>query len=211
MAAPSPTRTDLRRERTRSALLGAARRLFAKRSPATITIQEITDAADVAKGSFYNHFESREALEHAVVASALEEMAAAIDRELAGHETDPARVIARSLHTTLRTCLENPALGAFVAQHPEMLQVGSGVGERGRRDLARGMATGRFRIDDVEATLTMLVGAGQALLRARLSDTLDRRAEAHFLRMVLRMLGVADDDASAIADETTNAEPGSAI
>ena len=208
MATAAPTRTDRRRERTRGALIAAARELFAARGASLPTIQEITDAADVAKGSFYNHFDSREALERAVAEAALEQMGAALDRDVAEREPDPARVVARSLHTTLRTCLDDPVLGAFVAGHPDVLALGPGVAERGRRDLERGIASGRFQIDDVETALTMLAGAGHAVLRARLRGALDEAAPARVIAAALRMLGLDGADATAIADDVVHTASG---
>ena len=51
--ATHPSRTQRRRDQTRAALLAAGRRLFSERGIGEVTIQQITDSADVAKGSFY--------------------------------------------------------------------------------------------------------------------------------------------------------------
>lgn len=45
----------------RRALLDGGLRLFAERPIASVSVQDITDAADVAKGVFYLHFENRDA------------------------------------------------------------------------------------------------------------------------------------------------------
>lgn len=50
-----------RKERTRTALVRAAQRLIAE-GRVNVPILEITQAADVGMGSFYNHFESKEQL-----------------------------------------------------------------------------------------------------------------------------------------------------
>jgi AcrR family transcriptional regulator len=203
-AAPA-TRTDHRRARTRAALIEAARGLFAKRGIDGATIQEITDAADVAKGSFYNHFASREELQRAVAEAVLEEMGAALDRDVERCEPDPARVVAASLLSTLRTCLEDPALGGFLLQNADALELGAAIGTRGRRDLLRGAKAGRFDIDDVDTVLVVLAGAGLWLLRGRLRGELDATVEPRFLALALRMLGLAHDEADAIASESVDA------
>jgi len=51
-----------RRQETRRQLMAAALELFVTRGLQQVSIDAITSAAGVAKGSFYNHFESREAL-----------------------------------------------------------------------------------------------------------------------------------------------------
>lgn len=51
-----------RRMETRRLLLEAGRSLFIEHGVEQVSIDAITSAAGVAKGSFYNHFDSREAL-----------------------------------------------------------------------------------------------------------------------------------------------------
>jgi len=51
---------DRRRARTREALLSAGRALFAARDVDGVSIDEIVAAAEVAKGSFYNHFTDKD-------------------------------------------------------------------------------------------------------------------------------------------------------
>jgi len=53
--ASGPSRLDRRKARTRGALIAAAREMLASRDPAEVSIQDITEAADVGFGSFYNH------------------------------------------------------------------------------------------------------------------------------------------------------------
>jgi TetR/AcrR family transcriptional regulator, transcriptional repressor for nem operon len=52
----------LPRPSTRNAILEAGMKLFNERGFSACSVQDITDAADVPKGSFYNHFKSKEAL-----------------------------------------------------------------------------------------------------------------------------------------------------
>ncbi|MGH0029390.1 MAG: TetR/AcrR family transcriptional regulator [Myxococcota bacterium] len=196
------SRSDRRRARTRTALVEAARRVFAEQGAEATTIQQITDAADVAKGSFYNHFESREDIQRCVAEAVLEEMGAALDRDLAQRESDPARVVAASLLSTLRTCLEDPALGGFLLQNPDAVDLPAALGPRARRDLARGRRAGRFAVDDVDAVLAMLAGAGLGWLRARGDAAARPKEQARFLALALRMLGLPVDEADAIAVET---------
>lgn len=54
---PKPiNRNDRRRLNTRKALLAAAKKIFAEQGVDGTTVSDITNAADVAHGSFYNHF-----------------------------------------------------------------------------------------------------------------------------------------------------------
>jgi len=200
-----PNRRDRRRERTRSALIEAGRRVFADRGVEGATIQQITDTADVAKGSFYNHFASHDEILRAVVADTLGQLGQHLDRALAADGRDPAIVVAQSLRATLRACLGDPVLGAFLLRGAEAVDLAVAVlGERGRRDLATGVASGRFQVADVELTATMIAGAAVAVLRKRLRAELPPSADARFVAAVLRLLGLSDDEAQAIASESGN-------
>jgi AcrR family transcriptional regulator len=202
-ASPIPAnRGERRRLRTRAALIEAARRVFAARGVDAATVQEITEAADVAKGSFYNHFASKEDALRAVVTATLDELGATLDRSLDAGQRDPARVLAASLHHTLRSCVEDPVLGWFVLRSAGLAEAAqAALGARGRRDLARGRDAGRFRFDDLELTATAIAGAAEAVLRARLRGELSEAAELRLLEMVLRLLDVPADEARSITAE----------
>src|SRR6202166_410189 len=61
-------RTFLARRSTRNVVLNAGSKLFIERGFSACSVQDITDAAGVPKGSFYNHFKSKEALAAEVLA-----------------------------------------------------------------------------------------------------------------------------------------------
>lgn len=56
------------RPSARKAIFETAMRLFIERGFGACSVQDITDAAHVPKGSFYNHFKSKEALAAEIVA-----------------------------------------------------------------------------------------------------------------------------------------------
>src|ERR1700728_692039 len=61
-------RTFLARRSTRNVVLNAGSKLFIELCLNACGVQDITDAAGVPKGSFYNHFKSKEALAAEVLA-----------------------------------------------------------------------------------------------------------------------------------------------
>ena len=65
-----------RRQETRRQLMDAARTLFIERGVDQVSIDAITSTAGVAKGSFYNHFESRDDLFHVLIGEVLHELLA---------------------------------------------------------------------------------------------------------------------------------------
>ena len=110
MTIASPPVPQARVLRTRNALLAAGRRLFAERAIDAVAIDDIVAAAGVAKGTFYNHFDDKDALLTAIVTeirSTVEERIATIN---AGIE-DPA------VHgADLRLLLGDPVVEGDVAR-----------------------------------------------------------------------------------------------
>lgn len=107
------TATSGRRERhraaTRERLLRAALRLFAERGYLETTVEDITEAADVGKGTFFNYFQTKE---H-VLATFGDERVAVIERaaEEARRTKGPVLPVIKNLATYLAgLSAESPAL-----------------------------------------------------------------------------------------------------
>lgn len=70
---PTPTtRTERRKARTAAAILDAAERLFLSRGFGVTTMEDISDEADVAVGSIYAHFGSKDGVYTGLIDRALE-------------------------------------------------------------------------------------------------------------------------------------------
>src|SRR5208282_5075034 len=124
----------------RSRLLEAALRLMAEKGVEGVAINEITEAADVGFGSFYNHFESKEALHAALVDAVFEEFGDALDR-LVSDVSDPAEVVSVSVRHTLLRAQREPLWGQFLMREglsPRAMD--HGLGRRLLRDIRRGIA-----------------------------------------------------------------------
>src|SRR5881398_3963057 len=59
-AAPSPNRRQRHSAEIRERLFRAALNLFAEKGFAETTVEDITEAADVGKGTFFNYFPSKD-------------------------------------------------------------------------------------------------------------------------------------------------------
>jgi AcrR family transcriptional regulator len=58
----NPSRRERKKQETRQRLLECSWRLFQERGCDDTTVEDITEAADVAKGTFFNYFATKEAL-----------------------------------------------------------------------------------------------------------------------------------------------------
>ncbi|RRR96770.1 TetR/AcrR family transcriptional regulator [Glycomyces terrestris] len=195
-------RLDRRKARTRAALLSAARTLLTARDPAEVSIQEITDAADVGFGSFYNHFSSKQELFEVAVEEVIEEHGAMLD-EITASIADPAEVFAASIRITAR----------FPKTHPEMAKIIERVGQRyltsptglaprALRDLERARDVGRIDFGDPEVLIACVGGAllgviHLALLRSE-PAAIDAASDELAANLLL-MLGLSAEEAREIA------------
>ena len=69
---PSTSRTERRKARTAAAILDAGERLFLSRGFVATTIEDLSEQADVAIGSIYAHFGSKDGVYAALIDRALE-------------------------------------------------------------------------------------------------------------------------------------------
>jgi AcrR family transcriptional regulator len=195
----SPTRSDRQRERTRRKLLDAGRTLIAERGVAGLRIQEITARADVALGSFYNHFATKEALVEDVISESLTDLAAATITSVR-HVADPAEMVAASSLRIIRLAYEEPDFARLVANlgHADSL-FGTAMHPHARIAVERGVRTGRFVVVDIEVALTAIIGGALALIRGILDGRHGPGAEEAFTQHVLASLGLTPAEAVAVS------------
>ena len=199
VSSDSSSRVERRKQRTRSALVKAAQRLIAE-GKLNVPVLEITQAADVGMGSFYNHFRSKEELFEAAVADVLDAHGALLDRLTAAID-DPAETFATSFRLTGRLFRQRPQESEILLVNGlTLLRSNRGLAPRAQRDITAAIDAGRFQIDDPELALAM---AGGALLGlgALLREDLQRDgalAADMATENVLRLFGLSAQEAHAI-------------
>ncbi|MEV4049830.1 TetR/AcrR family transcriptional regulator [Amycolatopsis sp. NPDC049688] len=195
----APSRLERRKAHTRAALIRAAQALVAEGKTA-VPILEITQAADVGMGSFYNHFETKEQLFQAAVEDALDTHGALLDELTTGLD-DPAQVFAQSFRLTGRLHRRHPELSKVLLRHGlELADSEVGLAPRARRDIDAAVRAGRFTVTDTE--LAMVTVAGAALGLGHLLHSRPERDDAATTDQVtedlLRMLGLTAAEAHDI-------------
>ena len=144
--------------------MAAGLRLLSERPIDAVTVDEIVQAAEVGKGSFYNHFTDREALARAITAQIRASIESAIARVNAGVE-DPARRLARAVCTYLRHALDEPEqAGVLVHIHSGHTSLSAPLNRGLVEDLETGLATGRFEVATVESGVLYVLGVTQLAL-----------------------------------------------
>lgn len=202
-----------RKRETRGRLLEAALQLMAERGMEGVAINEITEAADVGVGSFYNHFASRESIYDDLRTWVFESYADALDQLLADVQ-DPAEVLSVSVRNTILRAGREPVWGRFLIREGLSPRVTThGLGQRLMRDLMQGLSTRRFVVRDpvmsfvavggtilaaISAELQISMGGGQLADLRKLgldTDSLPERTAA----TLLEMLGIEPAEAESIS------------
>jgi AcrR family transcriptional regulator len=204
-AALAPTtgfsRLDRRKARTRQALVDAALQLIAEGRGDRASIQEITDAADIGFGSFYNHFGSKDQLFATASGEVMERWGQMIDRACTGI-ADPAEVFAVSFRISGRLGWTQPDMARLLAGRGlDLLDAPAGLAPRALRDLKAGQAAGRFTVPDAGIAPSAVAGGLLALLRQseRHPEHAGQAIVDELAEGMLRMLGIPAAEAARLA------------
>jgi len=203
-------RTDRKRERTRGELVVAAETLVAQRGLDAISIDDITQAADVAKGTFYTHFADKTDLAAAIALRTrleLEEKITALNKGL----TDAPERMANGLSSMFAFAIANPMRArALLRLQPGIVDPNAPINAGLRGDIVLGLKTERFSAPSLDAAVvTTIGGALSAILR--MSVMSERRASApfelaaHIVEMLLVALGVKHSEAARLASAALTA------
>jgi AcrR family transcriptional regulator len=192
-----------KRGRTRTAILDAARRLYAAPTAAPVTVDAVMQAAALAKGTFYVHFRDLAELETELGASLIEEL----DKRL-----QPARLaadqpltrLATAVTVLLRDLASAPPEARLVAHAVAAIpEVGHAMVVHLWTDLADAHAGGLLALSSVELAAHIVT----ALCRQAAADLgagrIDERAVPEIVEAVLRAVGCTPKVAALHADKAT--------
>jgi AcrR family transcriptional regulator len=142
-------RRQRRAAETRLRLFRCALHLFAERGYSNVTVEDITEAADVGKGTFFNYFESKDHVLGVMAEIQLGKVKEALTLAEAGKQT-----ISSVLHRLFQRSAEEPGrspdlaralLSSFLASEGVRRLTAHGMAAEGRKMLAQIVAHGQRR------------------------------------------------------------------
>jgi AcrR family transcriptional regulator len=109
-----------RRAATTEAILKAGRRLFGERGFAATTMDDIAEAAQVAKGAVYHHFATKEAVFEAVFDAVSRDLVADVERATRTERDVLAAMVAGTQHY-FAACAKGPTCQIILRDGPAVL------------------------------------------------------------------------------------------
>ena len=154
----APDRRERRKRATRQALLDAANSLLASRSLDSLSVDEIAMRADVGKGTFYNYFADKDALERELASQIRVRMETEISSTNQGIN-DPAKRIARAFCCVLHFCLGAPEQAAAMMRlFPHATDPAAPINSGVRGDVTEGLARRRIAASSEDVAVAYIVG-----------------------------------------------------
>ncbi len=186
------------RARTRTLLLDAAVRVFARKGAGAAAIHEIAAEAGVANGTFYNYFRTREELLEAASGRLAERLHGEIAASRAA-VSDPAERVAIGSRRFVLQALRDPTWGAAILR----VWGGSSLNRRTSgavlQDLRAGRRRRRLRYASETAAADLVQGTVLAGMRTVLEGRAGEEHASAVAALVLRGLGVDPKEADVIA------------
>lgn len=188
----------MRREKTRAKLLESALLVFSRKGPHAV-IEDVIAQAGMARGSFYNYFRTNEELLDAVACEINEELLRIID-PVVQRFPDPAERIACGARLVLYAVERFPLIGTFMTRLPFLTANGSllalGFVDR---DVALGIATGRFRNIAPRVAVDVVFGVMINAAYTTARESMDSSYIDGNVRAMLRALGVPEEESARLA------------
>ena len=154
-----------RRATTIDAILTAARRLFGAQGFAATTMDDIAEAARLAKGAVYHHFKTKEAVFETVFDQVSRDLVAEIDRTARAEKDVLAAMVAGTQHY-FAACAKGPTGRIILRDGPAVLGWerwreidAEHFGGKMPRAIAAAMEAGLIARQPVEPLARLLLGA----------------------------------------------------
>ena len=180
----------------------AAIRLFVEKGTTQLSVSELAQAANVARGTLYRNVGSMTDLFDRVVAEFSADLHQRVSASFAGID-DPAARLATGLRLWVRYAYENPTIGRFAVRfgmsEESLRAVMTGPP---MRDISAGVAAGRYDIGllSIDSIASLAVGATVSAMWMVLEGHQTwREAGSSTAELVLRAMGIQHAEAREIS------------
>lgn len=197
-----------KRERTRAALLDAAVKVVAEKGMEALKISDVTTAADLANGTFYNHFADKdEMLREAANGIALA-IGRQLDAEMVGITDAPTRVVRATASFIDIVLRELDWAAVMLAGTSHVPQLNHDVAAYLRSDLKLGVDQGKFDVELTPFLIQQIIALISVTITMQRAEGLDRRLTHQACENILRLLGISPAKARKIVATTLKTAQG---
>jgi AcrR family transcriptional regulator len=189
-----------KRERTRSALLDATVAVVAAKGMEATKILDITEAAGLANGTFYNYFRDKDEILRETAYGIALAVSRQLDEEMSGID-DGAKRVTTATARFIEIAIAEPDWAHVLLGSAEHLpDVRRDIYHYLRSDIERGVAQGKFDVEVTGFLLDQVAALIGAALRAQLHGGRDPDVTRQTCESVLRLLGMSPAKARKLAE-----------
>ncbi|MCF3639842.1 TetR/AcrR family transcriptional regulator [Rhizobium sp. TRM95111] len=192
-------RVARRQRRNREALLKAGHEVISEKGIDAATMMEIAERADVASGTIYNYFKSKDELAIAVLELVMEQLARRIE-DVTNTFADPAQVYAFGIRTVLETATGDMRWRQLLHRSEVIADaIFQRMGPFAIRDVQNATSAGRFSTPDPDLTWRMSCFAIVGVSLAITKDELPASVIDETVVRLLCMAGMSETDSRELA------------
>jgi len=191
----------MKRARTRATLIEVALAIVAQRGFDDPTIDDFIAAAEVAKGTFYNHFKTKEEL----LVAAASHVADSVDAQILPHFrglNDPAQRVAIAARLFIRISKSRRDWGwILVKTMPTTRGAWSEGMQRGvLADIRQGRKSGQFQVPSIQAAVALGMGSLAMAIRTAITERTPANFPEMMASMILQGMGMSHSEAERVAN-----------
>jgi AcrR family transcriptional regulator len=183
-----------RRERTRTLIVDAGMMLLADRPREALTVDAVVEAAGVAKGTFYYHFQSIDELA-AAVGEKLGESFDALLTPARLELKDPVERLSFAFSRFLEQAISDPDWARLVVQISQSpTEFAPGIRANLKADIVQAFVQGRMSVGDAELAVDIVIGIWLQVTRGILERGARPELTHETIEAVLRALGSSQSE-----------------
>lgn len=202
---PSDNAYEKRRSATRNRLVAAAKSVMAEKPVEAVAVDEIIQKAGVGKGSFYNHFASKEDLFLTTLDGIIAQITGSIRDAIDGVD-DPAEALSIGIKLHVNLAMVDPEIGRFISNAPASIDIFKRYADPVvKRTLEQGQSSGRFHLPNPRLFFLVLTSSVNATVLKLLDREFDESVIDELTSAMLVLAGLNTDEANTVVARSLSA------